>query len=261
MAHVTCDLLDVGAVRCLVGEVRPEVVVNTQALSDVDRCELEPELAHAQNVETTANLITAVSGIGAGLLHVSTDYVFDGSKQAPYDEADAPNPLSVYGRVKLVAERLVLECPRGVVARTSTLFGSARMNFCDHVVTQVQAGRPVEAFSDQVTSPTYTDDAAQGLEELVDALFRAGGRPSVKIVHVANDGCVSRVEFARRVAMLLGASPELIRATALAGGRRPAVRPRCSALATHTLLNVIGRRLPGWDDALVRYLQDRRWLG
>ncbi len=255
--HVVCDLVDARRAAEVIGAIRPDAMIHTQALSDVDRCELEPDAARAQNVETMASLLRALErapGRGrAWLVHVSTDYVFDGTKGTPYDENDEPRPVSVYGRMKLDAERLALGYPRAVVVRPSTLFGPGRANFCDTIVARLRAGEPVEAFADQVTSPTYTVDLAEGLEALCAALGRAD-EPPARVVHVANAGGCSRVVFARRIAELIGSSPELVRDIPMAAQRRPARRPAYSALTTIHLARLIGRTLRPWDDALRAYL-------
>ena len=249
--HVACDLVDARRTAEVVGALRPDLVIHTQALSDVDRCELEPDAARAQNVGATASLLRALER--AWLVQISTDYVFDGTKGTPYDENDEPRPVSVYGRMKLDAERLALGYPRAVVVRPSTLFGPGRANFCDTIVARLRAGEPVEAFADQVTSPTYTVDLAEGLEALCAALGRAD-EPPARVVHVANAGGCSRVTFARRIAELIGGSPELVRPIPMAAQRRPARRPAYSALTTIHLARLIGRTLRPWDDALRAYL-------
>jgi dTDP-4-dehydrorhamnose reductase len=259
--QVICNLQDAEALRRVIGDVRPDIVVNSQALADVDLCERDPALAHAQNVETTARLVAAVSQAGVGLLHISTNYVFDGRKGAPYEERDRPNPMNVYGATKLAAEQLVLAAPRGLIVRTSTLFGPDKMNFCDHIVAQASAGRPVDAFEDQCMSPTYTEDVALAVRELVERLAGGNGPPEQRIVHVANEGGASRVEFARHVMALVGAAPALVNPVTMASQRRSAPRPPYSVFTTTALVSLIGRRLPRWDDALVRYLRQRRWIG
>ncbi|MDP3723140.1 MAG: dTDP-4-dehydrorhamnose reductase [Candidatus Omnitrophota bacterium] len=258
--HVTCDLRDAQQARAAIHEVRPDILIHAQALSDVDRCEREPEMAWAQNVTTVAHLVQALQGSRTLLVYVSTDYVFDGKKGAPYEEADAPNPLSVYGRSKLEGERLALGYARSIVVRPSTLFGPGRDNFCDAVVCRVRAGQPVEAFWDQVTSPTYTVDLAEGIGELSLALWRSWDGERPRRYHLANGGGCTRAAFAERIVELVGGSRELIRAIAMADQRRPAARPAYSALATRAVPSVIGRRLRSWDHALHAYLHQRRWL-
>ena len=252
---MVCDLLSVEQIRQVIERIRPEIVIHTQALSDVDQCEREPDAAWAQNVTATEQLIRALEPLKALLIYVSTDYVFDGSKRAPYDENDSPRPISVYGRSKLKAEQRVLAYERSVIVRPSTLFGPGRMNFCDHVATQVKAGHSVEAFVDQVTSPTYTEDLADGIGELSAALLRAQATQWPRVYHMANAGGCSRVVFAQRVAELLGCSRSLIHPIPMAQYRQPTPRPSCSALSTIHVPHVIGRTLRSWDDALHAYLR------
>ena len=229
-------------------------------MSDVDRCELEPALAREQNVLAVEHLIRGLPGGKALLVFVSTDYVFDGTKGLPYDERDAPRPISVYGLSKWEAEQAVRRYPRSVVVRTSTLFGPGRSNFCDHIASQLRAGKPVEAFIDQTTSPTSTEDLAEGIEELSAALARSWGAATPRLYHMANAGASSRVAFARRIAQLLGCSEALVRPIPMEAQRRPARRPPYSALASLHLRAVIGRTLRPWDDALRAYLRQRGWI-
>jgi len=239
----------------VIRHLRPDAVIHTQALSDVDRCEREPALAAELNVQTVANVVEACESTESVLLALSTDYVFDGRKGAPYDESDPPHPINTYGRSKLEGERAALSYPLSVVIRPSTLFGPGRMNFCDYVVSRVKTGQPVEAFIDQVTSPTYTKDLADGIGELLAAIRRVSFRalPS-RIVHMANTGGCSRLEFAQRVADLLGAPRTHIRAIQMAQQERPAPRPPFTMLTSLHLPQLIGRRLRSWDEALQAYL-------
>lgn len=251
--HLACDLQDAQAVRRALDTARPDVIVHTQALSDVDRCEREPAEAWAMNVTTAEHLCLARDPLTL-LVAVSTDYVFDGTKGRPYDEADAPHPVNVYGRSKLEAERMILAQSNTYVVRPSTLFGPARMNFCDLIIQRARQGEPIEAFVDQTTSPTYTEDLAEGIERLIEAirLARAGDLP--RISHLANAGCCRRVEFAERVLELMGAPRGLIRPIRMAEQRRPAQRPVYSGLTSRHLGTTIGKTLRPWDEALRAYL-------
>jgi dTDP-4-dehydrorhamnose reductase len=241
----------------VIRDLRPEFVIHAQACSDVDRCEREPELAMAMNAQAVANVVRALEPLGAGLIYLSTDYVFDGTKGAPYDERDEPRPLGVYGRSKFEGEREALRCPRAMVVRTSTLFGPGRMNFCDHIVERVRAGQPVEAFSDQTTSPTYAEDLADGLAELVRAWGHPADARRPRVLHLANAGGCTRVEFAHRVVDLLGADRALVRAIPIAAQHRPAPRPANSSLTSIHLARLIGRTLRPWHEALEAYLRRR----
>jgi dTDP-4-dehydrorhamnose reductase len=264
--HLVCDLTDAAKTREAVKGFGPDLVIHAQALSDVDRCQREPELGRSLNVGTTENLVAALErprprpggSAAATLLYVSTDYVFDGTKGAPYDETDAPHPINRYGAWKLESEQRVLRYARSAVVRVSTLFGPGRVNFCDQIAAALRAGQPVEAFVDQVTSPTYTDDAAGAIAELCGVLRDAGGPARARVFHVTNAGGCSRARFAHRVAELLGAPRDLIREIPMAAQQRPAPRPPYSALATTQLPRTIRRRLRPWDDALQAYLAEHR---
>jgi dTDP-4-dehydrorhamnose reductase len=258
--HAACDLTDAEQALRVIRAIRPDLLIHAQACSDVDLCERQPQLARAMNVQAVANVVRALEPLSAGLIHLSTDYVFDGTKRGPYDERDEPRPASTYGRSKLDGEREALKHPRAIVVRTSTLFGSARMNFCDHIVARVREGQPVEAFSDQRTSPTYTEDLAEGLSAL--ALAWKSGPPADRpaVLHMTNGGGCTRVEFAHRVVDLLGADRALVRAIAMAAQHRPALRPANSSLTSIHLTRVIGRTLRPWHEALEAYLRQRHWL-
>ena len=251
--HLTCDLRDAETVRRALEAVRPDVIVHAQAMSDVDRCEQDPTEAWAMNVTTAEHLCLARDPLTL-LVAVSTDYVFDGTKGRPYDEADAPHPVSVYGRSKLEAERVILAQSNTYVVRPSTLFGPARMNFCDLIIQRARQGEPIEAFVDQTTSPTYTEDLAEGTEQLVEAIRRARAGDLPRIYHLTNAGSCRRVEFAERVLELVGAPRSLIRSIRMAEQRRPAQRPAYSALTSRHLGATIGRTLRPWDEALQAYL-------
>jgi len=258
-AHVVCDLTDAEATRRAIRAVAPDVVVHTQALSDVDRCEQEPEEAQRLNVHTVDHLCRALETSQPLLLALSTDYVFDGRKGRPYDEEDAPNPLSTYGRTKVAGERLARRYAKGYVIRPSTLFGTGRVNFCETVVQRVQRGEPVEAFADQTTSPTYTADLAEGIEALITAMGTSlRNRP--RLYHMTNAGSATRVDFAKRVAAWLNQDGSLIRAVAMRDQHLSAPRPAYSALASRHLAHVIGRTLRPWDDALHAYLRAQHWI-
>lgn len=242
-------------------DVRPNAVIHTQALSDVDRCEQEPEEAERQNTRTTEFLCRALEGSSAWLVGVSTDYVFDGAKGRPYDERDVPAPLSVYGRSKLAAEQVILRYARGIVVRVSTLFGPDRTNFCNTLVERLRRWETVQAFTDQTTSPTYTDDVADGMAQLIERLMEEPAASALpRLYHLTNQGGCRRIEFATAVATMIGAETSLIQGLEMRAQHRPAPRPAYSALTSCHLEHVIGRTLRPWHDALRAYLASQHWL-
>lgn len=259
--HRACDLRAKSEVGEMMRSLTPDVVVHAQAWSDVDACEKDPGLARLMNMMAIAHVAEALPPESL-LLFISTDYVFDGSKGSAYDEKDAPKPLGAYGASKLEGERSALKHPRGVVVRPSTLFGPGRANFCDHIVSRLKARQPVEAFEDQVTSPTYTHDMAEGVRELILALRGESVESMLpeRVVHLTNAGGASRVALAKQVARLIGEDEQWIHPIPMGAQRRPAARPAYSALTSCYLKQVIGRSLRSWEEALEAYLRERQWI-
>lgn len=217
------DVTDRDQVHQVVGAWRPHAVVNAAAYTAVDACESDPDTAHAVNALGVRWLAEAARRRGAHLVHVSTDYVFDGTKAGPYTEWDPPNPRSVYGASKLAGEREA--GPDATIVRTSWVCGAAGPNMVKTVL-RLAAERPALAFvDDQVGHPTFTADLAPMLRRL--AVERRSG-----VHHVTNQGAVSWFEFARSVVALAGRDPAMVTpiATADLQPPRPAPRPANSVL-------------------------------
>jgi len=224
------DVADERAVAELVARTAPDVVFNASAWNRVDAAESEPEQAFAVNALGPRALAGAARVAGALVVHVSTDYVFDGTSPRPYREDDPPNPLSVYGASKLAGERHVLDSGAdALVVRTSGVLGrsgSAQKggSFVDRILAQARAGKPLRVVADQVFAPTLASDLAQALLALVRA--RARG-----LCHVTNAGSCSWHELASLALAAAGLSApvEAIAARDLA---LPARRPAFSVLDT-----------------------------
>ena len=161
----------------------PDVVVHTAAMGDVDACERHPEVAHRVNTQGTEAIARAAVAVGARLISISTDQVYDGVK-GQYDEADVPQPLMVYGRSKLEGERRAAAiCPPTVILRLALMYGwgsSSRLNFVDWLVQRLRAGQEVPLFTDQYRTPLYVVQAAEVVGRLIDApevhgTFNLGG--------------------------------------------------------------------------------------
>ncbi|QXC61479.1 dTDP-4-dehydrorhamnose reductase [Aquihabitans sp. G128] len=218
-----CDVTDAEALRRRVNAFGPELVIHAAAWTAVDDCEADPERAHLVNAGGTANVAAAAEAVGAHVVYVSTDYVFDGSKVGPYVESDPPAPRSAYGRSKLAGEQAL--DPRHTVARTSWVSGAHGPNVV-RTILRVAAERPELRFvDDQVGNPTFTADLAPALLDL--GLDRAAGT-----WHVTNQGTVSWHGFARSVLAAAGLDPDRVVpiATADLDPPRPAPRPANSAL-------------------------------
>jgi dTDP-4-dehydrorhamnose reductase len=236
------------AVEAFVGSVRPDAVIHCAALTDVDRCELEPALADAVNGRGTANVARAAAAVGAHLVYVSTDYVFDGHERRPYVETDPTNPLSVYGASKLAGERA---CPPGAtVVRTSWLSGAHGANFVTTVLRLASQPGDLRFVDDQCGSPTHTADLARALVAL--ALDRRSG-----CFHVVNGGAASRFELAREVLARCGGDPARVSPipTAELDPVRPAVRPAYSVLDTAAFVDAGYPALPSWQEGLAELLR------
>jgi len=207
-----------------VAALKPDWVVHTAAATDVDGCEREPEWAMAVNAEGTRLVAEGCRRVGAGLLYVSTDYVFDGRKGAPYVESDAPAPLSAYGRSKLEGERWVQRlAPRWTIVRTAWLYGVHGKNFVKTILGKTTAGESLRVVDDQVGSPTYAVDLAGAI-----ALLVSRGRTG--LYHVTNSGSCSWYEFTLEILRLAGPGGSTVSRITSVQLSLPARRPGYSAL-------------------------------
>jgi dTDP-4-dehydrorhamnose reductase len=234
--------------RRAIAACAPRLVFNCAGFTDVDGAEVRPDLAQAVNAQGAQAVAQACAEAGAHLVHISTDYVFDGLSRRPYREDDPPAPLSVYARSKLAGERLVgAALPGALVVRTAWLFGPGRVNFVDKVLAQGLRGEPFSVVEDEVGSPTYALDLAEALLDL-------GRRWVGGVLHLVNEGQASRLELARASLELAGLDPGLVRPITSAELGLPARRPAYSALDAGNAARLRGRALPPWRDALSRYL-------
>jgi dTDP-4-dehydrorhamnose reductase len=243
----TLDIRDPVAVAELVCRLAPRSVVNCAAFTAVDDCEADEHTATTVNGTAVGHLANACNATGAVLVQLSTDYVFDGTGSRPYTEDDPVAPASAYGRSKLTGERLAGTAARHLIVRTAWLYGHEGRNFVEAIRRQIVGGATsLRVVADQVGSPTFCDDLAGAVLDLIDADARG-------IVHAVNAGTTSWHGFAEEIVRLLGADIA-IEAVTTADYPRPARRPAFSVLDTTRLAGLIGRRLPPWQDALARYL-------
>lgn len=247
------DIRRASLVREIVEKRRPQWIVLTAAYTDVDGCESNPDRAFAVNRDGAANVAEAAKNVGAKLLFLSSDYVFDGKKTSPYETGDSRNPQSVYGRSKAEAEVGLLEIlPEVCIARTSWLFGTGGKCFPDTIL-KLAASRPaLDVVNDQRGCPTYTIDLARAIMELCR-------KDASGIVHVTNSGNCTWFDFAREIVKGAGLQTEVRPVSSKQMARpapRPAPRPAYSVLAA-TSLQQYGIEMPAWEDALKRYLEER----
>jgi dTDP-4-dehydrorhamnose reductase len=238
------DITDLAGVAGAVDAVRPDVVVNCAAYTNVDGAESEREIAHAVNGSGAGNVARAAVENGARIVHVSSDYVFDGAKGAPYLESDATAPLSQYGSSKLAGEVAVAqEAPDAhTTVRSSWLFGLHGPCFPATILRLARERDELTVVDDQVGCPTFTAHLAGALVELAAA-------PPAGIVHVAGAGQCSWYEFAREIVRVAGL-PCQINPGTTAELARPAPRPAYSVLRSQRG----APELPDWRDGLAEYM-------
>ena len=243
--HKTLDIADVSVVNSRLSELKPDVVFNCAAWTDVDGCESDPERAQRANAFGPQILAATCRNLGALLITISTDYVFDGARDGFYTQRDHPNPISVYGRFKLEGERLAQSAyGRTIVIRSGYIFGAGGTNFLSTVLERARRGERLKAISDMTGTPTYAPDLAARLRELAELDL-----PGIYHVVNAGDG-VTFEAFARTALKLGGVDAALLTSTTLAELKRPAPRPRNSKLRC-LLSKAIGLTpLRDWEAAL-----------
>jgi len=244
------DIRNAEKVREIVEKTRPDWIVLAAAYTDVDGCESSQELAFAVNRDAAVQVAKAAKDAGAKLLFLSSDYVFDGKKNSPYEIGDARNPQSVYGRTKAEAEiQLLAAIPNCCIIRTAWLFGVGGKCFPDTIL-KLAATRPaLDVVNDQRGCPTYSVDLSRAIVQLC----RKGANG---IVHVTNAGDCSWFEFACEIVKSAG-FPTEVRPVSTHQMVRPASRPAYSVMSAKSL-QAYGIAMPPWQDALARYLQERK---
>jgi len=222
-------------------------LVNAAAYTNVERAEDDPETAFAVNRTGARLLAHAAARAGMPFVHISTDFVFDGTKTGPYTEDDVPNPLSVYGVSKLAGERVVLAAnPRALIVRTAWVFGPYGTNFPTKILERAAGSIAITVVNDEVGSPTYTLDLAAGILDLLDAGARG-------IYHLAGSGSCTRDEMAREILRLAGLGSVEVLPVPASTFPSKAARPANSVLDCSKAA-ALGVTMLDWHDALARFV-------
>ena len=243
------DITDMVSVQQVLTALKPKVVINCAAYTDVDGCEDNAETAMQVNGEGVAFLALITREIGAKLVQISTDYVFDGSKGGPYQEDDLQQPLNIYGESKLAGELNVDINPDNLLVRTQWLYGLRGKNFVETMLRLGQEKSELSVVDDQIGSPTWTMDLAQGLIALIDKDCRG-------TYHCANSGSTSWNGFAKAIFEESGMDVQVLSMTT-EQLNRPARRPLHSTLDCTKLRADTGLVLQPWRDGLKHYLAAR----
>lgn len=247
LTRADVDLVNHEAVMQIVTGLAPSVIVNCTAYNQVDAAEDHVAEAFAINAFGVDSLTRAASAIGATFVHYSTDFVFDGTGDRPYTEADTPQPRSVYGQSKLVGEWFAAAVPRHYIVRVASLFGGHASSSIDRVIAQIRNGDPAPAFADRTVSPSLVDEVSAATLHLLDRDSPSG------VYHAVSSGWTTWYELALMVAALVGRPPESVTPKNMADVRMRAARPQFAALSNRKLADT-GFVMPTWQAMLEAYL-------
>lgn len=239
------DITDQSAIKHLIGSEKPDLIINAAAYTRVDDAETDSQAAYRVNETGARNLAVASQQVGAVLLHVSTDYVFDGRTDRPWLESDKPNPVSVYGKSKLAGEQAVQEAnPRHYIVRTAWLYHSSGENFL-RAMYRLSDRDEVRVVNDQRGSPTNADDLAEAIRELIKT-------DDYGIYHLVNGGDTSWYELTCEFYRQLGIDTKVVPVSS-DEFPRPAPRPENSVLGSERQPSIV---LPDWKEGVKRLVKD-----
>jgi dTDP-4-dehydrorhamnose reductase len=240
------DITDQRAVAKVIGDEKPTILINCAAFTKVDAAEDDERLANAINGSSVEFLAHAANDVAALLVQLSTDFVFDGSKRAPYEVNDTTHPLSAYGRSKRLGEQAATHAEKHLIVRTSWLFGVNGPNFVEAIRNQIRKGtNPLRVVEDQRGRPTYTP-------HLASAIVRVAQLGTRGIVHYADDEECSWFDFAKAIVEESGADIN-VKPVSTDEFPRPAKRPAYSVLSTERYERVTGVAPESWREGLREY--------
>jgi dTDP-4-dehydrorhamnose reductase len=244
--------------QALLKTLKPQIIINAAAYTNVDQAETERDLAMAVNGQAPGELAQEAANLGAALIHYSTDYVFDGTQSVPYHEADLPNPINVYGESKLAGEQAMQQVDGSqLILRTSWVYSLRRGSFVTKVLSWSRQNQTLRIVADQISNPTWCRMLA---EVTAQVLVAAGKTPAAwigerrGIYHLAGSGHASRLDWARAILKLDPQAEEQTATEILPAATRefptPAVRPLYTALNCDRFTSTFGLRLPDWETSL-----------
>lgn len=259
---ITCDITDKGRVIKSIRETKPDLIIHTAAWTDVDGCEKDPNRACKINVDGTENVVLSARELKLPLVHISTDFVFDGKKRSPYTEEDQPNPESVYAQSKLEGEKKVRKLEKFLILRTGWLYGKNGKNFVSAILKMAKNKKELKVVNDQTGSPTYTKDFAEAVGNLLKAYEIQDTRYAIhEIFHITNKGMISWFEYAKEILKMSGLhNVKVIPITTTQLGRA-AKRPLYSVLDNDKFEKATNFMMRPWQEALKEYLNEATTYG
>lgn len=242
------DVTDFSAVRQYIADCTPEVVIHAAAWTHVDGCAQEPERAILVNGLGAQHVALGAAQVGAAILYISSNEVFDGRSRRPYYEYDIPNPINAYGYSKWVGEQATIQVnPRHYIVRTAWLFAHGGRNFIQTILNAAKSGQALRVVTDEVANPTYNDDLVTAVAQLIQT-----GRYG--IYHLANQGACSRYTFARYFLDRAGFADTVIERISIRQWPRPSTPPAYTSL--HNMAGkVVGISLRPWQEAVDAFLE------
>lgn len=241
------DITDIGSTHKFIKEYKPDIVIHCAAYTRVDDSEKNVDLAYKVNAIGAGNIALVCSDIGAKMVYISTDYVFDGTKGKPYNEFDVPNPLNVYGKSKLAGENIVKEIlDKHYIIRTSWLYGINGNNFVKTMLRLSKEKEVIKVVNDQWGTPTYTKDLAKGIYFLIKT-------DAYGTYHMTNNGEITWYDFAKNIFKITNINMKVEPITT-EEYNAPATRPKYSVLDNYVLRLRFDYKLRDWEEGLNEYL-------
>jgi dTDP-4-dehydrorhamnose reductase len=242
-----CDILNRSRFNSIVTEFQPDVVIHSAAYTNVDGCARDPDVAYRVNALGTRNVALACQNTGCAMVYISTNEVFDGRKTEPYLEFDPPNPINIYARSKLAGEQFTRDLlDKFYIVRTAWLYGRGGSNFVTKMIQLADKHGRLRVVSDEVGSPTYTDDLARAVVQLINTDVYG-------IYHFVNEGIASRCDFAGKIMELSGRAAVPVEPISSSEFQRASTPPLYTPLRNYVGAE-LGITLRPWQDALADYI-------
>jgi dTDP-4-dehydrorhamnose reductase len=245
------DITNPTQAESFIKNAAPDWIINCAAYTAVEKAEDDADAASKINATGVHNIVKAVAGSDCRLIHISTDYVFDGTKNTPYTEEDTPNPLTVYGRSKLSGEEAALKHPYTIILRTAWLYSSFGNNFVKTIMKKAGSSDAAEVVFDQAGTPTYAADLASAIMEIISGVIRNRHEFSPGIFNYSNEGVCSWYDFATEIIKAVGSSCSV---KPIITNEHPsrAVRPQYSVLNKKKIKETYNLSIPYWRESMLK---------